>query len=238
MTLDRETIRNRYAAAAGTSEDPMIKGGGTCGATYYDSDDLQGLPGQLIRASLGCANPVALADLRDGETVLDLGSGGGIDVLLSAARVGPSGKAYGLDMTDEMLDLARENQRKTTMENAEFLKGYIEDIPLPAAAVDVIVSNCVINLSLDKPAVFAEMSRVLRSGGRLAIADVVADIEIGPETRRQVAVESPCLANALTRDAYVSGLEGAGFSDISISDSHEVVAGYSSAIVRGIKGHS
>ncbi|HVM33873.1 MAG TPA: methyltransferase domain-containing protein [Actinomycetota bacterium] len=235
VTDRRQAIRTRYAAAAGTAADPMMKDGGTCGITFYDRAEIEGIPAGAVEGSLGCANPVALADLRTGETVLDLGSGAGIDVLLSARRVAPGGKAYGLDMTDEMLALARENQRKAGVSNAEFLKGYIEDIPLPAAVIDVVVSNCVINLSPEKPAVFAEMFRVLRPAGRIAIADLIADEELDPTTRERLFVESPCLATALTRTAYQRALEDAGFDDVAISDSHEVTAGFTSAIARAVK---
>jgi arsenite methyltransferase len=235
MTDRRQAIRTRYAAAAGTGADPTMKDGGTCGITFYDPAEIEGIPAGAVEGSLGCANPIALADLRAGENVLDLGSGAGVDVLLSARRVAPGGKAYGLDMTDEMLALARENQRKAGVRNAEFLKGYIEDIPLPEAVIDVVVSNCVINLSPDKPAVFAEMFRVLRPGGRIAIADLVAEEEIDPSTRDRLYSGSPCLATALDRTAYVSELEQAGFENVSISDSHEVAKGFASTIVRAVK---
>ncbi|HEV2368902.1 MAG TPA: methyltransferase domain-containing protein, partial [Acidimicrobiales bacterium] len=190
------------------------------------------LPDQAVAASFGCANPVLVADLATGETVLDLGSGGGIDVLLSARRVGPSGHAFGLDMTDEMLDLARANQAKAGLGNVTFLKGPIEDVPLPDASVDVVISNCVINLSVDKTAVFAECHRVLRPGGRLCVADVVADTEVAVEPVADLEAWTGCLAGALTRTAYSSALDAAGFSEISLTDSHPVAEGYTSVLVR------
>ena len=180
----------------------------------YGSDETSGLPEEAVLASLGCGNPTALAELHPGEVVLDLGSGGGIDVLLSARRVGPAGKAYGLDMTDEMLALARENQRKAGVENVEFLKGQIEDVPLPDASVDVIISNCVINLSLDKDRVLAEAFRVLRPGGRFAVSDMVyqGDLDAVPEQiKRSVELWGGCIAGALEEHDYVARLEKAGF---------------------------
>ena len=187
-----------------------------------------------MAASIGCANPVALADLQPGETVLDLGSGGGIDVLLSARRVGPTGRAYGVDMTDEMLELARANQKRASVTNAEFLRGRIEEVPLPDDAVDVIVSNCVINLSSDKPAVFAEAHRLLRPGGRLAVADVVADAPVDEALRGDLAAWTDCVAGAITRDEYRSMLEAAGFVEITIDDSHPVADGFTSVLVRAV----
>ena len=185
-----DAVRRRYAAAATAASSCCpaagefgAEGNEVYGAARYDQGELDGLPAEALAASIGCANPVALADLTPGETVLDLGAGGGIDVLLSARRVGPTGKAYGVDMTDEMLELARANQQRSGITNAEFLHGYIEHVPLPDASVDVIVSNCVINLSPDKPAVFAEARRLLRPRGRLAVADVVADTTVDA-TRR------------------------------------------------------
>jgi len=185
-------------------------------ANLYDDQQTGGLPAEAVLASLGCGNPTALAALHPGEVVLDLGSGGGIDVLLSARRVGPTGKAYGLDMTDEMLALARENQRKSGLENVEFLKGQIEDIPLPADAVDVIISNCVINLSADKDRVLAEAFRVLKPGGRFAVSDVVVRGEIPPEIRRSVELWVGCLSGALDESVYIDKLSRAGFVDVSI----------------------
>jgi len=182
----------------------------------YDAKQTEGLPAEAVLASLGCGNPTALARLNPGEVVLDLGSGGGIDVLLSARRVGPTGKAYGLDMTDEMLELARENQRKAGVENVEFLKGEIEKIPLPDNTVDVIISNCVINLSADKDKVLAEAFRVLKPGGRFAVSDVVVRGEIPAEIRRSVELWVGCLAGALDESDYVAKLKRAGFEEVSI----------------------
>ncbi|HKX70903.1 MAG TPA: methyltransferase domain-containing protein [Acidimicrobiales bacterium] len=184
---------------------------------------------------IGCANPVALAHLDPGEDVLDLGSGGGIDVLLSARRVGPHGRAYGLDMTPEMLQLARDNQRQAGVTNAEFLEGRIEDVPLPDASVDVVVSNCVINLSADKDAVFTEAHRVLRPGGRLAVADVVADRDPDPELLADDAAWAVCIAGAVTRERYWAQLTAAGFADVVITDSHPVADGFWSVLVRATK---
>jgi SAM-dependent methyltransferase len=185
-------------------------------SNLYSADDAGGLPEEAVRASLGCGNPTALAALNPGETVLDLGSGGGIDVLLSAKRVGPSGKAYGLDMTDEMLDLARENQRKAGVSNVAFLKGEIEHIPLPDNSVDVIISNCVINLSADKDQVLREAFRVLKPGGRFAVSDVVTRGDVPSEVRDSMLLWVGCLAGALDDDAYRSKLAASGFEAISI----------------------
>jgi SAM-dependent methyltransferase len=182
----------------------------------YDKQQTAGLPAEAVLASLGCGNPTALAQLHAGEVVLDLGSGGGIDVLLSAKRVGPTGKAYGLDMTDEMLNLARENQRKAGVENVEFLKGEIEDIPLPDDSVDVIISNCVINLSADKDKVLAEAFRVLKPGGRFAVSDVVVRGEVPADIRRNVELWVGCLSGALEESDYVARLKGSGFEEVSI----------------------
>jgi arsenite methyltransferase len=193
------------------------------------------LPDAAKLASLGCGNPTVVAELNEGETVLDLGSGGGIDVLLSARRVGPSGKAYGVDMTDEMLELARANQRQAGVENVEFLKGTIEEIPLPDASVDVIISNCVINLSGDKPSVFEEAARVLRSGGRFAVTDIVADSDMDEATRRDMAQWTGCIAGALTQDEFRRELEAAGFGDVEIRETHRVHEQAGSAIVRARK---
>ncbi len=186
-------------------------------------------------ASLGCGNPTAVAELREGETVLDLGSGGGIDVLLSARRVGATGKAYGLDMTDEMLALARENQAKAGVENVEFLKGEIEAIPLPDDSVDVIISNCVINLSGDKPQVIREAARVLKPGGRFAVSDVIADPDMDAATRADMQQWTGCIAGALTRDEFTRALTGAGLTGVEIDETHRVHASAASAIVRARK---
>jgi arsenite methyltransferase len=202
------------------------------GAGLYTPAELAELPAEAVAGSIGCANPVALADLRPGQDVLDLGSGGGIDVLLSARRVGPTGRAYGVDMTPEMLELARANQARAGVDNAEFLEGRIEAVPLPDDSVDVVVSNCVINLSADKPAVLAEAFRVLRPGGQLAIADIVADHEPDAALRADPSAWAGCLAGAVTRDDYRAQLAEAGFVDIAIVDDHPVADGLWSAFVR------
>jgi arsenite methyltransferase len=208
---------------------------GPFGASLYEPTELEGLPAEAVAGSIGCANPVALARLEPGEDVLDLGSGGGIDVLLSARRVGPTGRAYGVDMTAEMLELARANQARAGVTNAEFLEGRIEQVPLPDHSVDVVVSNCVINLSADKQAVFAEAHRVLRPGGRLAVADVIADGEPDAELVADDASWAACIAGAVTRDRYRGDLDGAGFVDVEIVDSHPVADGFWSVLVRARK---
>ncbi len=214
----RETVRERYAAAAQTASccSTPLDDSHVFGGSQYDDSAKSLLPEEAIIASLGCGNPTALADLQLGETVLDLGSGGGIDVLLSAQRVGPTGKAYGLDMTDEMLALARENQAKAGVTNVEFLKGHIEDIPLPDNSVDVIISNCVINLSGDKNQVFAEAFRVLKPGGRLAVSDVVLSRPLPDELATITALWTGCISGALTETDCVAGLTGAGFDSVSV----------------------
>ncbi|MBS1895254.1 MAG: arsenite methyltransferase [Actinobacteria bacterium] len=240
----REAVRARYAAAA-TS---VAEGGSCCssnalltdgeaavfGAGLYGSDGDE-LPDTATMVSLGCGNPTAVAALEEGETVLDLGSGGGIDVLLSARRVGPTGKAYGLDMTDEMLALARENQRKAGVENVEWLRGQIEDIPLPAESVDVVISNCVINLSGDKQRVLAEAARVLRPGGRFAVSDVIADEDMDAATKADMQQFTGCIAGALTRREFEDALSAAGLVDIEITETHRVHEKAGSAIVRARK---
>jgi arsenite methyltransferase len=220
----REAVRERYAdaalsAAANSEAGCCTTGQAECGCGPSSTP-------------LGCGNPTAVADLHDGETVLDLGSGGGEDVFISAGRVGPQGRVYGVDMTDEMLELARRNQREAGIENVEFLKGTIEDVPLPDDSVDVVISNCVINLSADKPAVFREAARVLRPGGRLAVTDIVADPGMDEETRRDLAQWAGCLAGALTRDEFRRELEGAGFADVELRETHRVHDQAGSAIVR------
>ena len=241
MSDKREAVRRHYSAAAVEArgccsvDAPLQEEKACCGSPRYAAAELEGSPDKAVALSLGCANPVAAAELRAGEAVLDLGSGGGLDVLLSARRVAPGGKAYGLDMTDEMLAVAEENRRASGLDNVEFLKGYIEDIPLPPATVDVVLSNCVINLSVDKTAAFGEMYRVLRPGGRIAVADIVADQELGREQRSDLAAWTACMAGALTREQYVRGLEEAGFTSVSIEDSHEVARGFSSVVVRAAK---
>jgi ubiquinone/menaquinone biosynthesis C-methylase UbiE len=243
----RETVRERYAAAAAqvTSTDP---GAGCCspsetfdggsdvfGAALYALGDREQLPDTATLASLGCGNPTAVAELHEGETVLDLGSGGGIDVLLSAKRVGPSGKAHGLDMTDEMLVLARENAVTAGVENVEFHKGYIEAIPLPDASVDVVISNCVLNLSGDKPQVLREVARVLRPGGRFAISDVIADEDMDAATRADMQQWTGCIAGALTHQEFTSALSDAGLTNVEIRETHRVHQQAASAIVRARK---
>lgn len=237
----RETVRRRYAAAALQ----VIEGASACCGPraaevdekrpLYAADERDALPAEAIAASLGCGNPIAVADLNEGERVLDLGSGGGIDVLLSARRVGLSGKAYGLDMTDEMLSVALANAKKAGATNVEFLKGTIEAIPLPATTVDVVISNCVINLSTDKPAVFAETFRVLVPGGRIGVCDIVADDTLTPEQRAERGEYVSCIAGALSFSEYRGGLEAAGFADIEITPAHQVADGMYSAIIRATK---
>ena len=254
----REQVRSRYAAAAlavtdtragccapaaatttspastccgGTAEPPTE----AFGAGLYPDTDREALPGDAVAASLGCGNPLAVADLREGDTVLDLGSGGGIDVLLSARRVGATGKAYGLDMTDEMLDLARRNAAEAGVSNVEFLKGHIEAIPLPDRSVDVVISNCVINLSTDKPAVLAETFRVLKSGGRIGVSDVVAEDHLSAEQRAERGGWVGCVAGALSISEYRTGLEAAGFTDVEITSTHPVADAMHSAIIKATK---
>jgi len=204
------------AASCGTSPSSTCCGGDPITANLYPPEQTAGIPEQAVLASLGCGNPTALAQLQPGEMVLDLGSGGGIDVLLSARRVSPGGKAYGLDMTDEMLALARENQKKSGVQNVEFLKGEIENIPLPENAVDVVISNCVINLSADKDKVLAEAFRVLRPGGRFAVSDVVVKGDVPAEIRKNIELWVGCVAGALKDSEYVSKLKAAGFEEVTI----------------------
>jgi len=204
------------AASCGASPSSKCCGGDPITANLYESGETSGIPEQALLASLGCGNPAALAQLQPGEIVLDLGSGGGIDLLLSAKRVSPGGKAYGLDMTDQMLALARENQKKAGVQNVEFLKGQIENIPLPENAVDVVISNCVINLSADKDRVLAEAYRVLRPGGRFAVSDVVVRGEVPPEVRRNIELWVGCVAGALKDSEYMSKLTAAGFENVTI----------------------
>jgi arsenite methyltransferase len=238
----REAVRERYAEAARSAGEEGCGCGSSCGGSMLPQEERavfgasrygdEAVPEEAAMASLGCGNPTAVAELHEGETVLDLGSGGGLDVLLSAKRVGPTGKAYGLDMTDEMLELARENQRKAGAENVEFLKGTIEEVPLPDASVDVIISNCVINLSADKPRVFREAARVLRPGGRFAVTDVIADPDMDEETRRDMEQWTGCIAGALTEDDFRRDLDAAGFEHIEIVETHRVHESAGSAIVR------
>lgn len=231
-----EEVRRHYAAAAiATSQG----GAGCCepadqfGPGLYD--DLSGLPDAAARASIGCGNPVAVADLRPGEVVLDLGSGGGIDVLLSARRVGPSGMAYGVDFTPEMLDLARRNASESGATNVEFLEGRIDQVPLGDETVDVIISNCVVNLAVDKPKVFAEMHRLLRPGGRIGISDVVSDDHLTDAERAERGSYVGCIAGALSIADYTAGLQGAGLRDVEIQLTHTVGDGVHAAIIRATK---
>jgi SAM-dependent methyltransferase len=254
----REEVRARYAEAARAVLEPKAGVSASCGGSaatdsrcgtgstaalavggfsqgLYREGETDGLPEEAVLASLGCGNPLAVADLREGERVLDLGSGGGIDVLLSARRVGASGFAYGVDMTDDMLELARRNAAEAGAANVEFRKGQIEDLPLPDAAVDVVISNCVINLSVDKPAVLAEMFRVLVPGGRIGISDVVAEDQMSPADRAAAGSYVGCIAGALTRREYLDGLTAAGFAGASVTFTTEAAPGLHSAIIRAIK---
>ncbi|HEX2045532.1 MAG TPA: arsenite methyltransferase [Gaiellaceae bacterium] len=243
----REEVRRRYAAAArdAASGAASTCGTGSCcggetasadfGEALYTSGQREELPGAAATASLGCGNPTAVVDLEEGEVVLDLGSGGGIDVILSAKRVGPSGVAYGLDMTDEMLALAQQNARDAGVANVHFLKGVIEAIPLPAESVDVVISNCVVNLSADKAAVLTEVARVLRPGGRIGISDVVSEDRLTPEERAERGSYVGCIAGALSRSEYEAGLEAAGFEDVTVRFTHEVADGIHGAIVKARK---
>jgi len=253
----RETVRERYAAAARAVADGEGCGCGTTsaqssscceppattnasgeqvfGEAMYDSGEVDGVPQAAVQASLGCGVPTAVADLHEGETVLDLGAGAGADVLISAQRVGASGKAIGLDMTDEMLDLARANAEQAGVTNVEFVKGYIEDLPLADASVDVVISNCVINLSGDKPQVLREAARVLRPGGRFAVSDVIADPDMDEATRADMAQWTGCIAGALSRGEFEDALDAAGLTDIEIRETHRVHEHAASAIIRARK---
>jgi arsenite methyltransferase len=245
----REELRRRYAESArAVSEGTGMAscGGGSCcvdaeddaasfGEALYDAEQRGELPEAATLASLGCGNPTAVAELREGETVLDLGSGGGIDVILSAKRVGPTGVAYGLDMTDEMLALAQQNAREAGVTNVHFLKGVIEQVPLPANSLDVVISNCVINLSVDKAAVLTEIARVLKPGGRIGISDVVAEDRLTPEERAKRGTYVGCIAGALSQGEYEAGLSAAGFDQISVEFTHQVADCMHGAIVRAVK---
>jgi arsenite methyltransferase len=244
----REEVRARYAEAAlsvvaGDAAGCGCGAGSCCGpddagsfgAMLYSETEQDELPGAARLASLGCGNPIAVAELREGEVVLDLGSGGGIDVLLSARRVGPSGKAYGLDMTDEMLELAARNAAEAEAQNVEFLRGQIEQIPLPDASVDVVISNCVINLSTDKPAVIRETFRVLRPGGRVGVSDVVAEDRLAASERAARGSYVGCVAGALSRGEYEAMLRDAGFEQISVTFTHQVADGMHGAIVKAVR---
>ena len=248
----RDEVRRRYAESARAVTDgsagcgcgegaccddstASAVGSGKFGEVLYDAEQRGELPDTAVLASLGCGNPVAVADLHEGETVLDLGSGGGIDVILSAKRVGPTGTAYGLDMTDEMLALAQRNAAEVDVTNVHFLKGMIEQIPLPASSVDVVISNCVINLSVDKPAVLTEMARVLKPGGRVGVSNVVAEDRLTPDARAERGSYVGCIAGALSKSEYIAGLEAAGFEDVSVQFTHEVADGMHGAIVKAVK---
>jgi arsenite methyltransferase len=232
----RDQVRDRYATAARTVA-------GCCpptaaadfGRALYTDEQRGELPEPAVLASLGCGNPTAVADLREGETVLDLGSGGGIDVILSARRVGPTGLAYGLDRTDERLELARANAQAAGAGNAVFLKGLIEDIPLPDGSVDVVISNCVINLSTEKSKVLAEIARVLKPGGRVGVSDVVAEDHLDPGQRAERGSHVACIAGALSRSEYEAGLEAAGLVDVSVTFTHQVADGMHGAIIKATK---
>lgn len=238
----RERVRRHYATAATSARPSDAEAGcctaadpARCGSYLYNDSDRAGLPQAAVEASLGCGNPTAVADLRPGETVLDLGSGAGIDLLLSARRVGSAGTIYGLDMTEEMLALARRNLREARVTNVELLKGMIEAIPLPAATVDVVISNCVVNLSIDKPAVFAEILRVLKPGGRLGIADVIADDELTAAEKAERGSHEACIAGALSVGEYRGLLEAAGFEDVAITLTHDIADRIHGAIVQAAK---
>ena len=246
----KEEIRARYAEAAvrasageGCSGEACCEENGCCGdagpdafgASLYDPQTQAELPEAALLASLGCGNPIAVADLHEGEVVLDLGSGGGIDVLLSAKRVGAKGLAYGVDMTDEMLELARRNANDAGITNAHFLKGDIENIPLPADSIDVVISNCVVNLSTDKPQVLREIFRVLRPGGRVGISDVVAEDRLTPDDRAERGSYVGCIAGALSKTEYEKGLAEAGFGEVSVTFTNRVADGMHNAIVKATK---
>jgi arsenite methyltransferase len=252
----REHVRARYSDAALRMADRDATAGCGCGcetndtadacctdapsaavfgAELYDGQDTSGAPEAAVAASLGCGVPTAVADLHDGETVLDLGSGAGADVLISARRVGPTGRAIGVDMTDEMLDLARANALAAGIENVAFLKGYLEELPLPDASVDVVISNCVINLAADKTRVLREVARVLRAGGRFAVSDVIADDDMNEETRDDMQQFTGCVAGALTRAEYEGALAAAGLVDVEIRETHRVHQHAASAIVRALR---
>ena len=243
----REKVRRRYADAAlavDTSAGCGCGEGGCCGGdglepgvgeALYAAEERDALPEAAVLASLGCGNPTAVAELREGEVVLDLGSGGGIDVILSARRVGPTGRAYGVDMTEEMLALASRNAEEAGVTNAIFLRGVIENVPLPAESVDVVISNCVVNLSVDKPAVFAELGRVLKPGGRVGISDIVAEDRHSPADRAARGSYVGCIAGALSKGEYEAALAGAGFEDVGVTFTHEVADGLHGAIVKAVK---
>jgi ubiquinone/menaquinone biosynthesis C-methylase UbiE len=236
----REMVREKYAAAAiaaatGASCCSPADEQGVFGSSLYADTDEDGAPDAAVNASLGCGVPTAVADLQEGETVLDLGSGAGADVMISAGRVGPSGRAIGIDMTDEMLDLARRNAADAGIENVEFLKGYLEQLPLPDASVDVVISNCVINLSGDKPTVLAEAARVLKPGGRFAVSDVIADPDMDEPTKADMQAWTGCVAGALTQTEFANALTAAGLIDAEFRETHRVHEHAVAAIVRACK---
>jgi arsenite methyltransferase len=245
----REEVRRRYAESARSVTESSAGcgcGEGACcadgevdaakfGEALYDAEQRGELPEAATLASFGCGNPTAVADLHEGEVVLDLGSGGGIDVILSAKGVGPTGTAYGVDMTDEMLALAQQNAREAGVTNVHFLRGIIEQIPLPANSVDAVISNCVINLSVEKAAVLAEIQRVLKPGGRVGISDIVAEDRLSPTERAERGFYVGCVAGALSKGEYQAGLEAAGFERISVDFTHEVADGMNGAIVKAVK---
>jgi arsenite methyltransferase len=233
-----ELVRERYAASAIA----VLESNAACcapakgiGPDLYSALERDELPDAAVMASLGCGNPIAVADLHEGERVLDLGSGGGIDVLLSAKRVGPTGRVFGLDMTDEMLTLAQRNIAEAGATNVELLKGTIEAIPLPAESIDVVISNCVVNLAADKSAVFREIARVLKPGGRIGITDIVADDSLSPDQRAERGSYVGCIAGALSFSEFEAGLRGAGLEGISVTPTHDVADGMVSAIVKATK---
>jgi arsenite methyltransferase len=244
----REQVREKYAEYARVATDNDggcgcgsgeccvdLTEGGKFGEALYDAEQRGALPDAAVLVSLGCGNPTAVADLNEGETVLDLGSGGGIDVILSAKRVGATGTAYGLDMTDEMLALAMQNARDAGVTNVHFLKGLMEQIPLPADSVDVVISNCVINLSTDKARVLAETARVLRPGGRFGVSDIVAEDRLSPDERAERGNYVGCIAGALSKVEFEAGLEAAGFEQVTIEFTHEVADGLHGAIIKAVK---
>jgi arsenite methyltransferase len=238
----RETVRQKYAAAAvtgasgsGASCCSPADDAGLFGSVLYANAEEAEAPEAALNASLGCGVPTAVAELREGEVVLDLGSGAGADVLISARRVGPTGRAIGIDMTDEMLELARANAAEAGIENVEFLKGYLEGLPLPDASVDVVISNCVINLSGDKPKVLAEAARVLRPGGRFAVSDVIADEDMDDITRADIAAWTGCIAGALTEPEFRSALAAAGLADLQFRETHRVHEHAAATIIRARK---
>ena len=231
-----EEVRQRYAVAAIQSS-CCEPGNQECGfgADLYQARDLQGIPVHIAKSSLGCGNPMTITDLHEGEIVLDLGSGGGLDVLLSAQRVGPTGFAFGVDMTDEMLDVARKHAAEMGVSNVEFLKGTIEELPLQDSSVDVVISNCVINLSTDKPTVLTEIYRVLKPGGRIGVSDVVAEDQLSRENRAQRGSHVGCIAGALSKMEYVHGLTATGFVQVEVTFTHEVAPQMHAAIIKAVK---